>query len=250
MWFLARDTSLESARKQHGFSLPELRAFMEAGDLAWKVGTDGAMRGVTYVNRHQVGQLRQRIGFSLAEAARRAGVSQPRFLELVEGVSWRASATEGTYPLDTVNAVIKRIQSAAGHTVEDAAAELGVDVAWVEQQIDVGTVRVSRAKWDGRRRYITAPMLERLRQALADGRVVETERADWLLLSAAAREAGVTPGTIIKWRDTMGLKTRASPRGTRYHQASIRACARGYWDSGARNHRAVAPPWYQASAGK
>lgn len=178
------------------------------------------------------------------------GIRQPRFLELVEGVSWRASATQGIYPLGTVNAVIKRTQSAAGHTIEDAAAELGVDVAWVEQQIDAGTVRVSRAKWDGRRRYITAPMLERLRQALADGRVVETERADWLLLSAAAREAGVTPGTIIKWRDTMGLKTRASPRGMRYHRASIRACARGYWDSGARNHRAVAPPWYQASAGK
>ena len=48
------------------------------------------------------------------------------------------------------------------------------------EQIEAGVIRVSRAKWDLRRVYITDPMLERLRKAVADltlDKVILTEAA-------------------------------------------------------------------------
>src|SRR3546814_10278432 len=75
---------------------------------------------------------------------------------------------------------------------------------------------------------------------------------DWLRVSAAAMEAGVTQGTVEKWAALGELDRRQSPNGWRYRRKAIRARARSYWRS-VRFHRAVPPAWLQAemeAAGK
>lgn len=240
-------TALEVAARDYLFKRSELRRFIAEGKLLSKAGTHGAMRGVTYVSRHQCGQLREDIGFSEVEAARRVGVSVARFRTLLAGVNWRGA--EGI-PLFTVQAVIKRIQSREGFTIGAAAKEVGRPVAWVRERIKDGTVRVAVAKWDRRRLYLTRPMLERLKAA--KHRPVEPERftGRWLLPSDAAREAGVSVTTLMKWAADGELPWRDSPMGRRFARRSLRARAKRHWQK-PKFRRAVPPTWMAAAiAGK
>ena len=141
------------------------------------------------------GQLREKIGFTEDEAAGRLGITVERFRYLLDGVDWRQSEK---IPLVTVQAVRKRMDSRHGYTIEEVAGELGKTVQWVNEQIDAGVIRVSRAQWDLRRRYVSALMLARLRKAAESG---------------PARPAGGRPG---------GRHTRSSwtPRRRRSGPAS------------------------------
>lgn len=236
--------ALETASNQYLFTLTELRGFIASKKLTSKVGTDGAMRGVVYVSRHQCGQLREKIGFTEEQAARRVGVTVARFRILLEGVNWRQA--EGI-PLVTVQAVIKRLESREGYTIEEAAEILGTTAQWVTARKDDGTIRVSQAKWDRRRVYITEPMLERLRDAMQAPVPHKPLSADWLLLSEAAIEAGVTAMTLIKWSERGELERRHSSVGWRYHRNAVRAQARVYWKT-VRFRRATPPDWLLAEA--
>ena len=71
--------------------------------------------------------------------------------------------------------------------------------------------------------------------------------ADWLRLSDAAFEAGVTTATLIKWAETGALERRQSRIGWLYHREHVRARARLYWST-VRFHRAIPPGWLQADA--
>ena len=234
--------SLDTARKQYLFTLPELRRYIATEKLKSKVGTFGAQRGVVYVSRHQCGQLREKVGFTEEEAARRVGVTVPRLRLLLEGVDWRGATG---IPLVTVQAVIKRLESRQGYTIEEAAAKLPAKVQWVQARIQDGTIKVNQAKWDRRRVYITEPMFKRLQAALKKPATRERFGADWLRLSEAAHEAGVTASTIIRWAETGQLERRQSRIGWRYHRQAVRACARQYWRT-VRFHRAMPPAWLQA----
>lgn len=216
-----------------------MRALLDEGKLRSKLGTAGAARGVTYVLRAQCARLRERIGFTEEEAARRVGVSIARFRALLKGVNWRGA--QGI-PLDTVNAVKKRLESSEGYTFREAAARLGVTVQWIHERKIDGTMRVSRAKWDRRRIYITEPMFQRLKHAKRHPVKREHLGADWLLLSKAAAEAGVSTATILHWVDAGELDRRKSLQGWRYHRRTVRARARRYWKT-VRFHRAVWPEW-------
>lgn len=234
--------ALETACKQYFFTTRELRGYIRAGRLKSKIGTDGPMRGIEYVSKHQCGKLRQEIGFTEEQAARRVGVTVPRLRMLLDGVTWRKA--DGI-PLATVQAAIKRLESREGYTLEEAAEEAGESVQWVHECINMGIAKVSKAKWDRRRLYISAPMLKRLKAYKENPVRPERLSDDWLRLSEAAQEAKVTTATIIKWADAGELKRRQSKNGWRYHRKAVRAKARSYWPT-ARFVRAVPPDWLQA----
>lgn len=232
--------SLATAAKLYLFTERELRGYIKKRELRSKVGTDGAMRGVTYVMRHQCGQLREKLGFTEEEAARRVGVSVEKFRHLLEGVGWRKAKG---IPLVTVQAVIKRVQSRCGHTLEEAADALGVPLKWVLEHKHL--IRVSRPKWDLRRTYISEPMFQRLRAIKEAPPRDESLGSDWLRNGDAAKEAGVSRSTILNWMEAGELKAKPSKNGQRFHREAVRARARLYWKT-VRFHRAVPPEWLQA----
>lgn len=234
--------SLDTAREQYLFTLPELRNFIADGKLKLRIGTDGAQRDVQYVARQQCRELREKIGFSEEQAARRVGVSVARFRHLLAGVDWRQA--EGI-PLVTVQAVIKRLESRAGYTIEEAAAEVKMPTQWVNERIEDGTIRISKAPWDRRRTYISDPMMQRLRDARSKPSKREQIGIDWLRLSDAAAEAGVCTTQIIRWSENSEIERHQSAVGWIYHRNAVRARARRYWKS-VRFHRAVPPDWLQS----
>ncbi len=236
--------SLSTARKQYLFTLSELRGFIANKKLKSITGAFGAARGVIYVSRHQCGQLRERIGFTEELAARRVGVTVPRLRRLLDGVDWRKSKA---IPLATVQAVVKRLASRHGYSIAEAAAAVGMTVQWVLARIEDGTIKVSRTKWDRRRVYITEPMLQRLKQAKQKPNKHERLNADWLRLSDAAYEAGVTATTLAHWAEKGELRRRHSRIGWRYHRGAVRSQARRYWRS-VRFHRANPPEWLRAES--
>lgn len=236
--------SLSTAQKQYFFTEFELRDFITQKKLPSKIGTNGPMRGVTYVARHRCGQLRQEIGYTEYEGARRAGVSVAKFRTLLAGVNWRGAAG---IPLATISAAIKRLESREGYTLEQAAEVLKKPLAWVNDRILDGTVRVSRAKWDRRRRYLTEPMMARLQREKRHPKKREILDPDWLLLTDAANEAGISTSTLLKWVDAGEISRRESLAGMRYHRKDVRARARRYWKTN-RLRRAVPPDWMRGNS--
>lgn len=231
--------SLSTARAHYHFTFHELRASIANGTLKSTIGTNGPMRGIVYVPRQQCAELRERLGYSEGQAARRAGVSIARLRTLLRGVNWRGT---GAIPRDTVNAVIKRLQSQEGYTIAAAAKALRVSEKWIRDQIIQGTVRVARAKWDRRRLYLSEPMFQRLKYAKHHPVKRERFGADWLLLSDAALEAEVTSTQIIRWAEHGELRRRRSRVGWRYHRKAVRSRARAYWQT-IRYRRAQPPQW-------
>lgn len=233
--------SFESAEKQYLLSEADLLDLCGRGVFKLKVGTNGPMRGVRYVLRQQCVQYREKVGFSQAEAAAKAKVTVPQLLELLQGVDWRGAKG---IPLLTVQAVIKRIQSQEGYTVERASVELGAQPQWIEDRIADGTVTVKRNKWDDRL-YLTEPMMARLRDALVKPRPRGRLDANWIRLSDAGQLAGVSTATLIRWGEAGDVRRSQEPNGMHYHQDDVRARARLYWKS-SRYRRAKLPAWLVA----
>lgn len=238
--------SLEFACKQYFFTPAELRALIDCGKLPSKVGVNGPMRGLTYVLKHRLALLREKIGFSEEEAARRVGVSVPRLRLLMKGAEWRVC---NGIPLETVKTLSRRRRSQdSGYTIEEAAAELDVTVEWINDRKADGTIRISRGKWDRRRYYISGPMLKRLRRAKKRGVKDLPLGPEWLYPSKAEEISGVSIGTLVKWATNGELKRRKTIVGWRYQDKGVRARARRYWKSEVRFHRAVPPRWLQQQA--
>jgi excisionase family DNA binding protein len=234
--------SLATAEKLFLFTRRQLTKFIAAGKLKTKVGDAGAQRGILYVAKDQCARLRASIGFSELEAARRVGVPVARIRELLNGVNWRNSKA---IPLVTVQAVIKRRQSRPGYTLEQAAELLGKPVSWIEARQADGTIRVLQTRWDASRVYISGPMMARLRKFTEPSDAAESLSAEWLRVSDAAFEAGVTIGTISKWAESGALQRRESRTGWRYYRQHVREQARLYWKT-VRFHRVTPPEWLQA----
>lgn len=205
----------------------------------------GPNKGLVTVPRHKCGTLRQKLGFTEEDAAARAGVTVAKFRLLLNGAHWRKA--EGI-PLATVQSVIKRLQSREGYTPEEAAKKLGESVGWVHERILDGTVKLIAAKWDPRRTYLTEPMLQRLVAAKAAPQRAVPLGADWLKLSRAAHEAGVSTATIGNWHGAGLIKGKPTSSGMRYHREAIRSQARTYWET-VRFQRAVPPQWLQDERG-
>lgn len=237
--------SLDAATQQYGFSTDELRAMIGRGVLKHRIGQYGAASGIEYVARRQCRDLRERIGLTLAEAARFAGLPEDEFARLLEGVHWRQA---GLIPFVTVQAAIRRRDSRRGHTIEEAAHALGVSRARVEALRDAGVFKLITAPWAPERPYLTEPMMRRLRAALTDGR--ESQRPDdrarsWPTAGRAARDAGVSIGTLYKWCDAGEVECREIDGMRRFEPESVRGRARQYWAS-VRYRRATPPEWLGA----
>ena len=231
--------TLEFAERLYKFSQAELASLIDAGKLKHKVGTNGPMRGVTYVLKQQCAELRHQVGFSAEECAERVGVTVERFLELLDGVHWRKG---GQVPLDTLNAVIKRLESDEGYTMIEAAIVLGMPVSWVNDRVGDGTVRVKTNRWNPARVYLTQPMLNRLVAAKTMPRSEPVLGPDWLTVGKAAQLAGVAQATLEKWCREGDLNQKMSSRGCRYQVEEIKVRARRYWAT-VRFRRAEPPAW-------
>ncbi|HDR9756614.1 hypothetical protein KDX16_16265 [Burkholderia vietnamiensis] len=86
-------------------------------------------------------------------------------------------------------------------------------------------------------------MLERLRQALVEPKKGTRSLSDeWLFLTDAAMEAGVSGATLIKWAESGTLERRKFKGWWRYHREAVRACAREYWKT-QRFSRPTVPEW-------
>lgn len=230
---------LSAAAQQYLFTERELQSYIQSGELDARIAPTGPNKGILTVPRHKCGTLRQKVGFSEEDAAARVGVSVAKFRLLLDGAHWRQA--EGI-PLATVQSVIKRLQSREGYTLEEAAEKLGETVQWVQQRILDGTVKLIAAKWEPRRTYLTEPMYQRLVAAKADPKRAKPLGDDWLKLSRAAHEAGVSTGTIANWQADGLITGKPTSSGMRYHREAIRAQARTYWEN-VRFHRAVPPQW-------
>lgn len=236
--------SLPFAEQLYGFTQAELHGLIIDGTSRSKLGTDGPMRGMTYVLKQQCADLRARLGYSQDEAARRAGVPLERMQQLLEGVQWRPG---DRVPLSTLQATIKRLQSRHGFTVEQAAARIGRTEQWVREHIAEGLIRVHTTRWNPDRLYLSAPMLRRLEKAAADGDEPGQKLGPkWLNLSAAALLAGVTVSTLRKWVAKGELPTQNTSSGPVAHPDAVKQRASRYWQT-VRFKRAEAPNWYRGT---
>lgn len=235
--------SLDTAERCYLFNRQELQALIDGRRLRSKVGTDGSMRGTLYVLRQQCAEIRAREGFTLLDAAARTGVSAVRMRELLADAHWRQEGER--VPLETLRTVHKRLTSNVGLSLVDAAAELGVDVGWVADRIEDGTIRLKLDKWGSQEPRVTPPMLARLRAAMGKGGKAPGERLDpaiWYGMGEAAADAGVSPMTLAKWAEA-GEVERLQVNGRwRYRRESLRARAARYW-SVCKFKRVARPAW-------
>ncbi|MHB1057293.1 MAG: helix-turn-helix domain-containing protein [Rhodanobacter sp.] len=233
--------SIRTASRWYDFTRAQIEAF-----IADKRVNTRTSAGKRLVMRQQVAELRQDVGYTDEQAAAKVGVTVAALRTLLEGVHWRQ---DGLIPLVTVQAVTKRLHSQQGYTIPEAASETGQSQAWVHDRIKDGTIRITRARWDQRRLYITAPMLARLkRAALANPNRKNELSSAWITLGDAARLAGVSTATINNWRRAEEVRTMQATKGigARFARVSVMVRARRYWQT-CRFHRATPPEWLQSS---
>ena len=232
--------SVAAAEVTYGFSRDTLTDLVAQGLLRTKRCENDAD---DLVLRQQLAEHRESIGYSEQEAAQRLGVSVPALRELLEGVHWRQA---GLIPLATLQAVDKRIKSQQGHTIEEAAELLERTVDWVRARIHDGTIRITRARWDRRRLYVTGPMLERLRAAAAAPPPEPELSTAWIPLRRAAMLAGVCTTTLLQWFNAGEIRAvDKGGHGRRYARVSVMARSRQYWQT-VRHRRLQPPAWLQA----
>jgi hypothetical protein len=236
--------NLESAMSTYFFTREEVTRFIELDQIESKVGMAGAQRGILYLCRQGCALLRDQMGFTEEQAAQRCSCSVETLRTVLRAMDWRFGTK---ITLTTLNAVTKRLKSAApGMSPEEAAEGLGVGRDWVQARIDDGTITVARAKF-GDALYITPPMLERLRVAMAQPAAAVRLSEEWVRLSRAAAIAGVSIATVIRWAEEGKVQRRESSTGWRYSEPDMRSQARRYWPT-ARFKRKRLPDWLAAEA--
>jgi len=142
-------------------------------------------------------------------------------------------------PLGAIAAAYRR----AGAEVFNMA-----DSQFDESGFEDGTVRTLRKRWNANQRYLSEPMMRRLRAAPEKPISRVSPAEDCLRLGAAALEAGVTAATIINWANAGDLERVQTRTGWHYPRRAVRARARLYWQH-VRFQRAVPPEWLRAETG-
>lgn len=232
---------LDTAQSVYLFTRAELNKLIREKRLKTRIETVGQQRGQVMVSKHQLRLLRERTGFTHAQAARQLRITKARLVELLDGAQWRAKGDK--LPLEVVQTLFKRIKSKNGSTIEEAAKQVRKSASWVRARIKDGTVKLVRAHWDRRRTYLSDAMIQRLRKAAKTPMVRrKVLGAGWMLVGIAAVDAGVSIATLARWGDCGFVERRKSDKGWRYRRRSLRAQARRYWKT-QRNHRAVPPAW-------
>lgn len=232
---------VSTAERVYLFTRRELNGYVRKGVLKTRIETVGPNRGELMLSKHQLQRLRERTGFTHAQAARRLKVTEARLNQLLEGAVWRANGD--TLPLEVVQTLEKRLKSKNGFTIAEAARSLRRTEAWVQARVDDGTVKMVRAHWDRRRTYLSERMMKRLRD-LPRGRTVKPKSLgpEWLLMGEAMRVAGVCQNTVVKWSMEGDVARKQGAKGWCYQRRSLRQRARRFWKT-TKFKRAKPPAW-------
>lgn len=232
--------TVEHACNTYDFSPGEIAELMGSGDLPSKVCDAGPSRGQVLVLKRRCAVIRQTAGYTVERAAKKLGVSVAVMGSLLDGLQWRQREQ---IPLEVVQSAKKRLASSKGMELVDAAIHLGVPLKWIEQQIAHGVVKVVEDRTEPGRRVLTAVNVERLRQAAGSSQE-QAQRLgpEWLRLSQAAEDAGVSTATLCAWGNAGEVNRRMVKNGWRYDKASVRERARRYWAT-VKLGRKKAPAW-------
>lgn len=230
--------TLEQASRKYDISMRELRERIATGDL-----TTRQIAGKPCVPYVQLRHVRESLGYTEAQAAKRLGISVAEWRHMVKGVDWRQGER---YSEKTVRAVLERFRKRHGFTVPEAARQLKRSRSWVQARIDDGTVKPSKTAWS-ERVYLNTRMMARLKSFVEPPKPVAELGDDWLQLDAAVTVAGVSGSTLNNWTNQGGLTRKHDGRCWRYKLDPLKARARRYWRN-PRLRRAVAPAWFQAES--
>ena len=197
--------------------------------------------------RQQCIELRRRVGIKEDEAAVRLQMAIP---SLRKALSAYKVEPGSVIPFTVFQKIAQRRNRAPGQKISQVAAHLRVSLDWIMEQIDKGLVRPTEMIWDSEEIYFTKPMVQRLKTAASNcdrdmATVIPAKPTEWLRVSQAGFEAGVSISTIAKWAKDGALKTTMSPQGCLYLKASVRKKAREFWRS-SRFKRANPPAWLSA----
>lgn len=233
---------------QYGFSEAEVLDLVRDGKLISKADA----RGRLLVGRHQLRQMRNEIGYTEAQAAKRCKVAAAQLQVLLRGLDEEHRARTGRIKPWVIRDVQRRIQMPPGKTFAEASAEIGKPEHWIRYQLQLGRIEVVRAKWDRKTFYLTKATIANLKRLAVDAdRYNHGLNADeWLLLSEAARRAGVSTGTIRRWDQEGALQIRRDGQFLRYRRAALETRARTYWLEENRYLRATPPAWFQSEQTK
>jgi hypothetical protein len=234
-----RKISFAGATKLFGFSAKDLRGFVRDGTLNSWIGEAGAMRGIRYLDRGQVGRLREKVGFTDGQAAARLDVPVATLRLMAKGMARRK---DGRLSAAHVRDLLAMKNADRGLTIEEAARKLRRSPEWVDRRVAEGAVRLCRPRWDGDPPTLSKVMVERLSALRGNLDKPEEPPKGWLRVGSAAQVAGVTQTTINRWGED-GLVERRHVKSSWYYKpSSVRAQARSYWKT-TRRFVDLKPAW-------
>lgn len=99
--------TLQGASERYGFTLEALQAMVDSGELSHRPGGADSGEGAVLVSRRQCGQLRDKVGYTVQEAAERLNVSVALIEEHLSQAGWRRSGE--LLPYETVRLLSRRL---------------------------------------------------------------------------------------------------------------------------------------------
>ena len=232
--------ALKTAKRLYGFTLAELRRHVASGEIEFRIGTAGPQAGLEMVHKRQCATLRERLGYTVSQAARRAGISTAKAITILNSTGWTPG---GSVDPKVLAARTTGRANLANYSYAQAAKALRRPVSWIKVQIRTGVVRPIRDINDRRRICLTESMVRRLAAARKPRRRVAPQlNSEWVPSGTACEIAGVSQGTLSKWCEEGGIAVRASAQQRRFHIRSVKRRARRYWRGQVRG-RAQPPGW-------
>lgn len=176
--------TLQGASERYGFSLDALRAMVASGELRHRRGDAGHGWGAVRVSRRQCWQLRDKLGYTVQEAAERLNVSVSLIEEHLSQAGWRRSGE--LLPYETVRLLSRRL--ARDRVVAQAKQECHQGLVSAKEAMAIAAVsKATFYRWadEGLVPRLAGPSGARYR----DEDVRRQARVYW----GAARRQGQTP---------------------------------------------------------
>jgi len=237
--WIAKDTAF----KWYGLDRGTVDAAIAAGTLRTQRITNGPKYGEIFVSRQQCRELRDAIGFTVDDVAKKLTLSVERVRDVLQGLDWRGG--DRLSP-SVVDAIEKRLEAKHSFTVDAVAQRLGKSPEWVRARIEAGLVKTRRARWHPDRQILSARTVAEL-QSIAEAELPDRIPRDWVYCQGATKIAGVSSGTLNGWVDDGTLPYRETPAGRRYDPAEVMRRAKQHWETG-RQRRGGPPAWLASNA--
>lgn len=238
--------AVPTAMARYGFAEQRLLRHIRAGTLRSRIGNAGAQRGQQMVLDAACADLRRRERYTPEEAAVRLKITAAQLPSVLKDLGWRRGSKVSH---GMIAAALKRLHYTDQlFSINDAAAHLKRDVAWVQQRLDEGLVHLTRPSGHSGFAGFTPPAMAKLEaRARRRGRPPLERKPgdDWLLLSTAASLAGVSTTTLIRIAYPPRVKVVVTERGKLYEHQGVLAVARTFWKT-VRMTRERRPAWLLA----